>query len=134
MVAQLGVGRVLLWTGWVQTAAMAMYLPLANSSGEHFVLYGTLLTEAFAEDMADAAFITHYLSGLCSVAFTAMQYALLYSLAAIALRTVGGLSGFLAECLGWPRFCALAMFSALPAILLTMRLLRRYPPAESTTG
>ena len=27
-------------------------------------------------------------------------YALLYSLAAIALRTVGGLSGFLAECLG----------------------------------
>ena len=44
------------------------------------------------------------LSGLCSVAFTATQYALLTSLAAIALRTVGGLSGFLAEA---PRLDAL---------------------------
>jgi len=131
LVARLGVGRALLWTGWVQTAAMAMYLLLASSAGEHHVLYATVITEAFAEGMADAAFIT-YLSGLCSVAFTATQYALLSSLAAIALRTVGGLSGFLAEGLGWTRFYALAMFAALPAMLLMLRLLRRYPPAENS--
>jgi PAT family beta-lactamase induction signal transducer AmpG len=130
LVARLGVGRALLWTGWVQTAAMAMYLLLASSAGAHYVLYATVVTEAFAEGMADAAFIT-YLSGLCSIAFTATQYALLSSLAAIALRTVGGLSGFLAEGLGWTRFYALAMFAALPAMLLMLRLLRRYPPAES---
>jgi MFS transporter, PAT family, beta-lactamase induction signal transducer AmpG len=130
LVARTGVGRALLWTGWVQTAAMAMYLLLASSAGEHHVLYATVMTEAFAEGLADAAFIT-YLSGLCSVAFTATQYALLSSLAAIALRTVGGLSGFLAEGLGWTRFYALAMFAALPAMLLMMLLLRRYPPAET---
>jgi PAT family beta-lactamase induction signal transducer AmpG len=130
LVARLGVGRALLWTGWVQTAAMGMYLLLASSAGEHHVLYGTVMAEAFAEGMADAAFIT-YLSGLCSVAFTATHYALLSSLAAIALRTVGGLSGFMAQGLGWTRFYALAMFAALPAMLLMMRLLRRYPPAES---
>jgi MFS transporter, PAT family, beta-lactamase induction signal transducer AmpG len=132
LVARTGVGRALLWTGWVQTAAMAMYLLLASSAGEHHVLYATVMTEAFAEGLADAAFIT-YLSGLCSVAFTATQYALLSSLAAIALRTVGGLSGFLAEGLGWTRFYALAMFAALPAMLLMMLLLRRYPPAETAT-
>ena len=129
LVARIGVGRALLWTGWVQTAAMGMYLLLASSAGEHHVLYATVVTESFAEGMADAAFIT-YLSGLCSVAFTATQYALLSSLAAIALRTVGGLSGFLAAAIGWTPFYAVCMFAALPAMLVMLRILRRFPPAE----
>ena len=65
---------------------MAMYLVLALSAGEHHVLYATVTTEAFAQGMADAAFIT-YLSGLCSREFTATHYALLSSLAAIAVHT-----------------------------------------------
>ncbi|MBO0712028.1 MAG: MFS transporter [Acetobacteraceae bacterium] len=129
LVAVLGVGRALLWTGLVQTVAMGMYLVLASSAGEHHVLYATVMTEAFAEGMADAAFIS-YLSGLCSVAFTATQYALLSSLAAIALRTVGGLSGFLAAALGWTWFYAVCLFSAVPAMLVMLRILRRFPPGE----
>ena len=132
LVARLGVGRALLLTGWVQTAAMAMYVVLAFSAGEVHVLYGTVFTEAFAEGMADAAFIT-YLSGLCSVAFTATQYALLSSLAAIALRTVGGLSGFLADAAGWKLFYTIAMFAAVPAMLIMLAILRRFPPREGTT-
>ncbi len=133
LVARLGVGRALLLTGWVQTVAMAMYLVLAVSAGEHHVLYATVATEAFAEGMADAAFIT-YLSGLCSVAFTATQYALLSSLAAIALRTIGGLSGFLAEALGWTQFYAVCMFAALPAMLVMLRILRRFPPVDERSA
>lgn len=133
LVARLGVGRALLLTGWVQTLAMGMYLWLAVSAGEHHVLYATVATEAFAEGMADAAFIT-YLSGLCSVAFTATQYALLSSLAAIALRTVGGLSGFLAEALGWTSFYAVCLFAAVPAMLVMLRILRRFPPVERPLG
>ncbi|HJS86604.1 MAG TPA: MFS transporter [Acetobacteraceae bacterium] len=129
LVARLGVGRALLLTGWVQTAAMGMYLWLAASAGERHALLATVVTEAFAEGMADAAFIT-FLSGLCAPAFTATQYALLSSLAALALRTVGGLSGFLAQAVGWTAFYGLAMFAALPAMLLMLRILRRYPPVE----
>lgn len=129
LVARLGVGRALLWTGWVQTAAMAMYVVLAYSAGERHVLIATVVAEAFAEGMADAAFIT-YLSGLCATAYTATQYALLSSLAAIALRTVGGFSGFLAQAVGWKFFYSLCMFAALPAMLIMLRLLRRFPPAE----
>lgn len=129
LVAGLGVGRALLWTGLVQTVAMGMYLVLASSAGEHHVLYATVVTEAFAEGMADAAFIS-YLSGLCAVAFTATQYALLSSLAAIALRTVGGLSGFLAAALGWTWFYAACLFSAVPAMLIMLRILRRFPPGK----
>ncbi len=133
LIAKLGVGRALLWTGSIQTVAMAMYVLLATSAGEHHVLYATVGIEAFAEGMADAAFIT-YLSGLCSVAFTATQYALLSSLAAIALRTIGGLSGFLAAALGWTLFYSVCLFAAVPAMLIMLRILRRFPPVERNTG
>ena len=129
MVARIGVGRALLWTGWAQTVAMAMYVWLSVSAGDHGVLYGTVATEAFAQGMADAAFIT-YLSGLCSMAFTATHYALLSSLAALTVHTLGGFSGVLAEGLGWTWFYTLCAFAALPAMLLMLRLLRRYPPVE----
>ena len=71
---KIGVGRALLWTGWAQTVAMIMYEVLAHSPGQLPVLYGTVATEAFAQGMADAAFLT-YLSGLCSRAFTATRSA-----------------------------------------------------------
>jgi MFS transporter, PAT family, beta-lactamase induction signal transducer AmpG len=132
LVARLGTGRALLRTGWAQTIAMAMYLLLAVSAGEHHVLYATVTTEAFAQGMADAAFIT-FLSSLCSRAFTATHYALLSSLAAISVHTIGGASGVLAERLGWVGFYALCMFAALPSMGLMMVLLRRertYIPIE----
>ena len=124
LVARIGARRALLRTGWAQTLAMAMYLALAVSTGEHHVLYGTVTTEAFAQGMADAAFIT-YLSGLCSREFTATHYALLSSLAAIAVHTIGGASGVLAAELGWVQFYALCMLAALPSMGLMMLLLRR---------
>ena len=129
LVARAGVGRALLATGWVQTLTMGMYLLLAVSAGKVHILAATVGVEAFAEGMADAAFLT-YLSGLCAPGYAATQYALLSSLAAIGLRTVGGVSGFLAAAMGWVPFYALAMFAALPAMALMLRLLRRYPPAE----
>ena len=130
LVARLGVGRALLWTGWAQTVAMAMYLVLAWSPGDRTMLYGTVLTEAFAQGMADAAFLT-YLSGLCSLAFTATHYALLSSLASIAIHTLGGLSGVLAAAVGWKIFYALCLLAALPSMVLMFFLLRRFPPAET---
>lgn len=130
LVARIGVGRALLWTGWAQTLAMGMYLLLALSAGAHVVLYGTVTMEAFAQGMADAAFLT-YLSGLCSLAFSATHYALLSSLAAAAVHTLGGASGVLAQTLGWVHFYAVCTFAALPAMGLMLVLLKRYPPAET---
>jgi len=133
LVARIGVGRALLWTGWAQTAAMAMYLILAFYPGERTMLFATVLTEAFVQGMADAAFLT-FLSGLCSLAFTATHYALLSSLASIAIHTLGGLSGVLAGSVGWKAFYALCMLAALPSMGLMLYLLRRFPPEEDTTS
>lgn len=129
LVARIGLQRALILTGFCQMAAMAMYVWLAASAGNHAVLYSTVVVEAFAEGVADAAFLT-YLSGLCSVAYTATQFALLSSVAPLALRTIGGFSGFIAQALGWPLFYAVAMFASLPAMLLMLYILRRYPPVD----
>ena len=45
-------------------------------------------------------------------------------------RSIGGLSGFLAQAVGWPVFYALAMACAVPGMLVMLHILRRFPPAE----
>lgn len=127
LVVRIGTGRALVLTGFVQMASMALYFALAVSGGDTRILLAKVMLENFAEAMADAAFIT-YLSALCSSAFTATQYALLSSLAAVGLRTVGGFSGVLAAALGWVPFYALTILAAVPAMLLMLGLLRRFPP------
>jgi PAT family beta-lactamase induction signal transducer AmpG len=133
LVARIGVGRALLWTGSAQTVAMVMYEVLAHAPGQVPVLYLTVATEAFAQGMADAAFLT-YLSGLCSRAFTATHYALLSSIPALAIHTIGGFSGVLAGRVGWVAFYAVCTLAALPAMGLMVVLLRRYPPVERTAN
>jgi PAT family beta-lactamase induction signal transducer AmpG len=133
LVARIGVGRALLWTGSVQTVAMGMYEVLAHAPSQVPVLYLTVATEAFAQGMADAAFLT-YLSGLCSRAFTATHYALLSSIPALAIHTIGGFSGMLADRVGWVAFYAICTLAALPAMGLMVVLLRGYPPVERTAN
>ena len=127
MVVRIGTGRALVLTGFVQMASMGLYFALAVSHGDFRILLAKVLLENVAEAMADAAFLT-YLSALCTVRFTATQYALLSSLAAVGLRTIGGAAGRLAEVLGWPQFYALTIFAAVPAMLVMLSLLRRPPP------
>jgi len=124
LVARIGVGRALLMTGWMQTVAMAMYVVLATAPGHQPTLYATVTTEAFAQGMADAAFLT-FLSSLCAREFAATQYALLSSLPQLSIHTIGGLSGLMAASLGWPVFYAVCMAGALPGMLLMLVLLRR---------
>jgi PAT family beta-lactamase induction signal transducer AmpG len=129
LVARIGVGRALLATGWAQTAAMAMYVVLSLAAGRHGVLYATVATEAFAQGLADAAFLT-FLSALCAREFAATQYALLSSVPQLAIHTIGGASGVIAASLGWTLFYAVCMAGALPGMLLMVVLLRR----KSKTG
>jgi PAT family beta-lactamase induction signal transducer AmpG len=127
LVARIGVGRALLATGAFQTLALVMYPLLGLYPHAPHILVATSALESFADGISDAAFIT-YLSGLCARQYTATQYALLSSLAALALRTVGGFSGYLAAAFGWIPFYALTTLAALPAMAVMLVILRRYPP------
>ena len=121
LVARLGASRALILTGFVQMASMALYFALAVSGGDPVILVLKVLLEGFAEAMADAAFIT-FLSSLCAPGYSATQYALLSSLATLPLRTMGGVSGWLAQALGWVPFYGIAIFAAVPAMLIMLAL------------
>ena len=132
LVLRLGAKRALILTGFVQMASMALYFALAYSGGNPAILVAKVVGEGFAEAMADAAFIT-FLSSLCAPGFAATQYALLSSLAALPLRTVGGLSGLLAQSLGWVAFYGMTIFAAVPAMLIMLAIVRRREPLQTTS-
>jgi PAT family beta-lactamase induction signal transducer AmpG len=131
LVARIGTAKALILTGLGQMASNVMYIWLAYAGHDMTVFYLQTGVENFTDGLADAAFLT-YLSALTSRAFTATQYALLSSLAAVASRTVGAFSGPLATALGWPGFFAMTMLAALPAMGVMIFLLRRLPPEPRT--
>lgn len=75
---------------------------------------------------AGAALIA-YLSGLCNVAFTATQYALLTSFMAQGRTWLSSGSGWLADHTDWFTFWSLTAFLAIPGLLLLLWIMRLYP-------
>ncbi|HQT63099.1 MAG: MFS transporter [Acidocella sp. 20-57-95] len=130
LVTRIGVGKALLLTTLFQTLALLMYPALGLFPGQPHMLVVTSVLESFAEGFQDATFLT-YMSGLCNRQFTATQYALLSSLAPLALRTIGGLSGFMAQAMGFIPFFIMTSFAALPALLLLLVILRFFPPEDT---
>jgi PAT family beta-lactamase induction signal transducer AmpG len=127
LVAKLGTGRALILTGVTQMLSNLMYVALAFAGHDIGMLFAQVGVENFTDGLADAAFLS-YLGMLTSRSFTATQYALLSSLAAVPLRTLGATSGVLAEAMGWPWFFVLTTAAALPAMVIMLWLLRRLPP------
>ena len=130
LVAAIGVGRALLVTGLGQMLSNLMYVALAEAGRSVPMLWLQVGVENTTDGLADAAFVA-YLSGLTRIAFTATQYALLSSLAAVPLRTLGAASGYFAEAMGWTPFFLLTTAAALPGMALMLALLRRFPPCEN---
>lgn len=124
LVARVGALRATLVSGLLQAGSLGFYLVLSLTGADRAVLVGKVAGEAFAEGMANASFLA-FLSGLCSVEYTATQYALLSSLAPLAWRTLAGTSGLLAGALGWTGYFALAMAACLPSLALLVVLGRR---------
>ena len=87
------------------------------------------------EALAQTTFLTHQ-SRLCSVEYTATQYALLSSTAPIAWWTPGGAIGVMAQELSWPRFFTATILCAMPGILTMTYLMRCFtsglPPQIAT--
>lgn len=127
LVARIGTAPALVLTGLTQMLSNLMYVALAHAGHSMPMLWAQVGVENFTDGLADAAFVT-YLSALTNIRFTATQYALLSSLAAVPLRTLGASSGWIAEALGWPDFFLLTTAAALPAMAIMIFLLRRLPP------
>jgi PAT family beta-lactamase induction signal transducer AmpG len=127
--ARFGVMRALLLCGLLQSAGNLFYV--LQVVGGHRIGYLAMCVAAenLTGAMAGAALVA-YLSGLCSPAFTATQYALLSSLAAVGRTLVASSGGVLADSLGWVPFFLLTTVVTVPALVLLVWIARR-DPAQS---
>jgi PAT family beta-lactamase induction signal transducer AmpG len=129
VVFRLGIFRALLICGVLQMLSNLMYVLQAWVGHDLPTLALTIGIENLTGGMGSAAFVA-YLSGLCNLAFTATQYALLTSLAAIGRTTLSASGGALADALGWDPFFVLATLACLPGLAL-LAWIMRLEPAES---
>ena len=122
--ARLGVLRALVVCGVLQSAGNLFYV--LQAVGGHRLDYLALCVAAenLTGAMAGAALVA-YLSDLCSPDFTATQYALLSSLAAVGRTMVASSGGVLADKFGWVRFFLLTTVVTIPALLLLVWIARR---------
>lgn len=124
LVARLGVMRALLLFGVAQSAGNLFYVLQAASGHDIRVLALCVFAENLTAGMAGAALVA-YISGLCNVAYTATQYALLSSLTAVGRTLFASTSGLLADKMGWVDFFLLTTVVTLPALLLLAWMMRR---------
>jgi MFS transporter, PAT family, beta-lactamase induction signal transducer AmpG len=115
--ARLGIVRALILCGLLQSAGNLFYV--LQAIGGHRLDYLALCVAAenLTGAMAGAALVA-YLSSLCSPAFTATQYALLSSLAAVGRTLVASAGGVIAQRVGWVPFFLLSTGATLPALAL----------------
>ncbi len=105
---------------------------LAGHPGRLDLLTLAVSVESFAGGFAGAALIA-YMSSLVSPGYAATQYALLSSLYALPGKFVGGLSGFMVEAMGYPRFFATTALIGVPVALLCLAVWRWAAPAAGTS-
>jgi PAT family beta-lactamase induction signal transducer AmpG len=124
LVARLGIFRALLFAGVLQMLGNLLYIALFLAGHDDAMLAASIFGENFTGGMASAAFVA-YLSSLCSPGFTATQYALYSSLAAVPARFLSAPSGWLVDQLDWIPFFLVATAACLPSLLLLWWMGRR---------
>ena len=116
----------LLVCGFAQMISNLMYVVQTMAGHDVGLLFATIGIENFAGGMGSAAFVA-YISSLCNIAFTATQYALLSSLAAVGRTTLAASGGWLAERLDWIPFFLASTAAAIPGLLILLWLIRKLP-------
>jgi PAT family beta-lactamase induction signal transducer AmpG len=115
--------RLLFGAGLIMAGANLLFALVATSDRSVALLTLAVGVENLFAAISLTVFAT-YLSGLSSTAFTATQYALLSSVAAVGRTFATTPSGYVATALGWPGFYVFAAFLAAPGLLCLWLMLK----------
>jgi PAT family beta-lactamase induction signal transducer AmpG len=121
LMVKLGLYRSLMYFGIVQALTIVTFSILAVVGKSYGMLMFAVGFENFGSGMGTSAFIA-LLMTMCNQKFSATQYALLSSLAAVGGIVISPTSGFLAEAVGWPMFFLISAAIAIPGLLLLRKL------------
>src|SRR5690606_5454631 len=127
-----GLGRALIITGMLMMVTNLGFAFLAVAGNDPIILGLVIGLENFSSGLGLPVFVT-YLSGLSNVAYTATQFALLSSLAAVGRTWLSAPSGYLAEALGWVGFYVFTTVVALPGLVLLWLIWRRSDTRQAST-
>ena len=133
MVVRLGILKSLLYCGILQAATNLIFAGQAVVGHSVPMLIVTIGAENVSGGMATAAFVA-YLSSFCNTTYTATQYALLSSFMAFARDVLSSSSGVMAEQVGWVWFFIVTTGLALPALVLLLWMMKRFPPPERSAA
>jgi PAT family beta-lactamase induction signal transducer AmpG len=133
MVARLGTLRALLAGGLAAAATNVVYAVLASAGKDSATFVAAVVADNFTGGLATVAFVA-YLSGLCNLAFTATQYALLASLGNLARIWFSASAGAAVDALDgdWATFFLGTAVVALAGLPLLAVIMRRYPESART--
>jgi PAT family beta-lactamase induction signal transducer AmpG len=113
---KLGLVRALWVDAILQAATNLLFIPLIYSNNPY------LLTLAVsAENMASAmgtVVLVAFISRLCNREFSATQYALLSSFAALGRTFLAANGGWIVDSIGWAEFFVITFFAGIPALLM----------------
>ncbi len=123
-IAWLGMGRALWISGLLMMFSNLLFCVLAIVGHSPLMLGIAVGTENLTSGIGLTVFVT-YLSGLSSLAYTATQFALLSSFAAVGRTWLAAPSGYVATALGWVGFWAFTVAVALPGMILLWILWRK---------
>ena len=111
-----------LWIfGVLQAVAILGFAVLAKVGLSQWVLAWVIGFEAFAVGLGTAAF-TAFIAQTTDPRYTATQFALFTSLAAVPRTFINSITGYIVETLGWFNFYILCFALALPGMLLLMKV------------
>lgn len=125
LVARYGVYKTLLVCGFLHMLTNLLLVGQAHIGADKLFLAICIISENSTAGMTSMAFIA-YLSSLTRVNYTATQYALLSSLAAVGRTFLSSSSGATADALGWPMFFTVSSLLAVPALVLLWYIQRRF--------
>ncbi|MBI1276285.1 MFS transporter [bacterium] len=120
---RIGVVKALWFSGIALMLANLLYVVQALKGNDLQMLHITIGLDNFFGGM-DAAVFVAFISRLCNARFTATQYALLSSLAAVGRTQLSAGAGYVSDQVGWPVFFLIASSLALPGLLLLFKVQR----------
>jgi len=127
---RIGINRGLWLFGVVQLVSILGFAWLAyEARPDKLVLAGVIAFEALGVGLGTAAF-TAYIARATDPRYTATQYALFTSLAAVPRSIVNATTGIIVEHIGWFSFFLLCTLLALPGMLLLLRVAPWNDPTE----
>lgn len=118
---RLGINRSLWVFGAVQMVAILGFAWLATASHNIPLLGLVIGVEAFGVGLGTAAFVA-YIAHTTHPLYTATQFALFTSLAAVPRTFANAATGYMVENLGWFHFYLLCFALAVPGMLLLIKI------------